>query len=316
MSQMLEGCAGAVCHADDILVYGEDMPQHNERLHQVLKRLKEGLTLNCEKCEFAKDGIMSLGHRVTVDGVTPDPGKIRSIMEMPEPTGVEGVKRMMGMANYLAKFLPHLASYTRPIKDLLSEKNEWCWEAPQKEAFQRLKTELSSTCVLAPYSPTAETCISADASSFGFGSVLTQRQTDGAWKLIVFISRGLSEAEKHYAQIEKEALAATWACVRLSPYLLGLKFKLETDHNPLVPLLSTKALDELPPRVLRFRLRLLRFSASVQVLDNSRCIIKSPCETHIHTGRTRGRGSVRGCSHSKGSRHRNKIESDSRESEN
>ncbi|KAI3363926.1 hypothetical protein L3Q82_001529 [Scortum barcoo] len=75
----------------------------------------------------------------------------------------------------------------------------------------------------------------------------------------MFISRGLSKAEKHYAQIEKEALAVTWACKPLTPYLQGLKFKLETGHKPLVPLLSTKALDELPPRVLRFGLRLMKF---------------------------------------------------------
>ena len=92
---------------------------------------------------------------------------------------------------------------------------------------------------------------------------MTQRQTDGKWRPVVFISRGLSDAEKHCAQIEKEALAVTWACERLSSYLLGLTFRLETDHKPLVPILSTKALDELPPRVLRFRLRLPKFDFEV-----------------------------------------------------
>ena len=42
-----------------------------------------------------------------------------------------------------------------------------------------------------------------------------------------------------------------------------MHFKLETDHKPLVPLLSTKRLDEMPIRVQRFRLRLMRFSYSV-----------------------------------------------------
>lgn len=209
---------------------------------------------------------MFVGHRVTADGVTPDPGKVKAIMEMPEATRVEGVRRVMGMANYLGKFLPHLASYTRPIKDLLSEKTEWCWEAPQREAFQRLKAELSSPRVLAPYSPTAETCILADASSYGLGGVLSQQQTDGKWRPIVFISRGMSRAEKHYAQIKKEALVATWACERLSPYLLGLKFKLEMDHKPLMPLLSMKALDELLPRILRFRLRLMKFTFDIVLM--------------------------------------------------
>ena len=43
------------------------------------------------KCEFAKDSMMFLGHCVTVDGVTPAPGKIKAIKEMPAPTDIEGV---------------------------------------------------------------------------------------------------------------------------------------------------------------------------------------------------------------------------------
>ena len=37
-----------------------------------------------------------------------------------------------------------------------------------------------------------------------------------------------------------------------------------TDHKPLVPLLGSKHLDNLPPRVLRFHLRVMRFSYSIQ----------------------------------------------------
>ena len=68
----------------------------------------------------------------------------------------------------------------------------------------------------------------------------------------------MTSAEQRYSQIEKEALVTTWACDRFSQDLLG-SFQIETDHKPLVPLLSTKALDELPPRLLRFRLHLMRY---------------------------------------------------------
>ena len=74
----------------------------------------------------------------------------------------------------------------------------------------------------------------------------------------------MTRTEKRYAQIEKEALAATWACERFSSYLLGKRFTLETDHKPLVPLPGTKKLDALPPRVLRFCLRLTRFDHDVK----------------------------------------------------
>ncbi len=54
-----------------------------------------------------------------------------------------------------------------------------------------------------------------------------------------------SSTEQRYAQIEKEALAITWACERFSDYFIGADFHVETDHKPLVPLLSMKLLDEL-----------------------------------------------------------------------
>lgn len=189
--------------------------------------------------------------------------RIKSRLQLPQPTCVEDVRRLLGMANYLAKFLPQLATITTPLKELQKERNEWTWAEPQETAFKRLKQILSSPDVLAQYSNTAETKVAADASPYGLGAVLTQQQADGSWRPVTYISRGLTDTEKRYAQIEKEALAVTWACERLASYLLGLHFTLHTDHKPLVPLLSTRGLDDLPPRILRFRLRLLRFSYTI-----------------------------------------------------
>ncbi len=45
-----------------------------------------------------------------------------------------------------------------------------------------------------------ETAVAADASCFGLGVVLTQKQPDGAVKPIAFISRSMTSAEKRYAQ--------------------------------------------------------------------------------------------------------------------
>uniref|UniRef100_A0A3Q4GEX3 Macro domain-containing protein n=1 Tax=Neolamprologus brichardi TaxID=32507 RepID=A0A3Q4GEX3_NEOBR len=55
---------------------------------------------------------------------------------------------------------------------------------------------------------------------------------------VAYASRSLTPTEQRYAQLEKEALALTWACERFSDFILGLHLELETDHKPLVSLLG------------------------------------------------------------------------------
>ena len=73
----------------------------------------------------------------------------------------------------------------------------------------------------------------------------------------------MTETEECYAQVEKEALATTWACEKFATYILGEKILIETDHRPLVSLLGEKNLDRLPPRILQFRLLISRFDYSI-----------------------------------------------------
>ena len=136
MSRIMEWCEGVVCYANDIVVHGKEMQEHNTGLHLMLKALKEaGLTLN-EKCEFAKDSFMFVDQRISSDCVTPDPDKVKAIMEMPDPTGVKDGRRVMEMASYLGKFRLHLASYTCLIKDLFSEKRRGAGVSLRKKPFR------------------------------------------------------------------------------------------------------------------------------------------------------------------------------------
>ena len=167
------------------------------------------------------------------------------------------------MANQLGKFSPNLASLTQPLRELLSKNQAWLWGASQEQAFLSVKAELSKPTTLTLYYPAAETKISADASSYGLGAVLLQKAAS-EWKPVAYASRSMSETERRYAQIEKEALAITWACDKFSMYVLGKKVRLETDHKPLVPLLGSKQLDSLPPRVLRFRLQPARYDYTIE----------------------------------------------------
>lgn len=266
MEEILTGKEGVLCHMDDVLVFGRTQAEHDCRLKDVLSIIKAaGVTLNREKCEFNTHSLTFLGHQIDNHGVSPDPQKTSAIQTFKKPTNRTELRRFLGMANQLGKFTPNLAAISQPLRELLSTKKTWLWSPPQDDAFEKLKKELIQPTVLVLYDPNAELKISADASAYGLGAVLLQKTDQSPeWKPVAFASRALSDTEQRYSQIEKEALASVWACEKFSDYVLGKRVLLETDHKPLVPLFTTTHLDRMPPRVLRFRLRLTRFDYEVK----------------------------------------------------
>ena len=263
VTEVTEGLEGVVCHMDDVLIWGATQEEHDARVHTVLEKAQRaGITLNTDKCEWAKSEVKFLGCIVSADGLRPDPEKTRAVQQMEQPKNISELRSFLGMVTQLGKFLPNLSEKDKALRDLLSKKNQWVWGHEQEKAFTDLKRELSCAPVLQLYDPNRELKISADASSYGLGAVMLQ-MCDNVWLPVAYASRSLTPTEQRYAQVEKEALALTWACERFSDFILGLHFVLETDHKPLVSLLGGQALDALPPRIQRFRMRLMRYSYDV-----------------------------------------------------
>ena len=99
--------------------------------------------------------------------------------------------------------------------------------------------------------------ISVDASSKGLGAVLLQDN-----KPCAYASRSMTNSQTKYAQIEKELLAICFGIEKFSQYVFGKKFKVETDHKPLVPIFN-KNLNECPIRLQRMLLSLQRYDCEV-----------------------------------------------------
>lgn len=270
MAELLQDIDGVVCLMDDILVIGRDQEEHDSRLHAVLRRLQDAnVTLN-DKMEISVSELKYVGHLVGIDGIKPDPEKVTAIMQMSAPTNVAEVRSFMGMINQLAKFSPKLAELSAPIRELLHRDKGWSWASPQQDAFSKLKKSICTAPTLALYDVSKPTLVCADASSFGLGGALLQKQVDDSWRPVTFVSRSMTQVEQRYAQIEKEALAVTWTCERLADYLVGLQFHVHTDHKPLIYLFAAdKPLDAVPPRIQRFRLRMMRYSFSISYVPGA-----------------------------------------------
>jgi hypothetical protein len=191
------------------LVLGRTEREHDERLNIVLSRLEQAnLSLNSAKCELKKTSVKYVGHIVSAEGISADPEKVNAIKVMQPPSDITGVRSFLGMVAQLSKFTPTLAEHTKPIRDLLSTKNQFYWGPYQQTAFDRIKQVLTSTPVLALYDPKRYTVLATNAISFEIGHLFFQRQDNGDLKPVSYGSRALSPTEQRYSTIEKEALGS------------------------------------------------------------------------------------------------------------
>lgn len=246
MEQILSECEGCVNFADDIVVDGENMLIHDKRLEKELKVLKDNnVLLNEEKCVFRAKSIKFLGHVLNEQGVQPSRDKIEAIKSFAVPTTPELVRSFLGMVNFLGQYIPNLATFSEPLRNLLRKEEKFVWGSKQQDAFEILKDKLTSELVLGYFDVNDRTLVFADASPVGLGAVLVQIARDGPRKgqprVIAYASKSLSEVEKRYCQTEKEALALVWAVERFHFYLYGKCFDLITDHKALETIFGAKS---------------------------------------------------------------------------
>ena len=116
MNELLQGLDGTFTYMDDILIYGKDKAEHDERLNKVLKVLASaGLKLNRDKSVIGQSHLKFLGHVFDANRIRSCPDKVRAILEMPAPSSVPQLRQILGMIHYLGSFLPDIHVVTRPL---------------------------------------------------------------------------------------------------------------------------------------------------------------------------------------------------------
>ena len=173
-----------------------------------------------------------MGHLLTDRGVGPTPTQVEAVVNSREPTCASEVRSFLGLVNFLAKFIPNLASVAEPLRKLCRKDTKFEWKREQSKAFAELKSRSANAETLAYFDRNALTEVIADAGLVGLGAVLVQWQ-NAVRRAVYYASRSLTDVERRYSQTEKEALALVWACEKFHVYLGGLEFSLITDHKPL-----------------------------------------------------------------------------------
>ena len=153
--ELIEGLQGVEVVADDFVMVGcgntlqDAVTDHDQNLGVFLQRCAaRGLKLNSNKVQLRKQEVTFIGHMAMDKGFRADPAKVHAIFGMPRPVDVARVQHLLGMFQYLAKFLPHLSDITKPLRDLTHKEVEWVWDQPQQCAFNKLLEAITSTPVL------------------------------------------------------------------------------------------------------------------------------------------------------------------------
>src|SRR5688572_22693398 len=135
---------------DDILIYSKNEEEHAQHLRIVLTRLREHqLYAKFSKCAFWLEEIQFLGDVLSARGIAVDPSKVKDILEWKPPTTIHQVRSFLGLAEYYRRFIPEFSKLVKPITSLLKNDVKFNWSSKCDEAFEQLKTLLTTTPVLA-----------------------------------------------------------------------------------------------------------------------------------------------------------------------
>ncbi|MCG8431885.1 MAG: hypothetical protein MJA29_12015, partial [Candidatus Omnitrophica bacterium] len=166
----------------------------------------------------------------------------------------------------MQRFIQDYAKICEPLRRLIRKDVKWKWGQEQEHAFQKLKQAISTEPCLAYFQLGAETVVISDASPVGLGAILMQRQTDNELRPVAYASRSLTDTERRYSQMEREALGCVWSVDYFRNYLWGTKFKILTDHRPLIHMLNSRASTIVPPRIQRLLWKLQAYDYVLEYL--------------------------------------------------
>lgn len=109
----------ALVFIDDLIVFSATLEEHEERLLNVLNRLREyGLKLSPDKCKFFQTSVKYLGHIVSEKGIETDPEKISALKTWPKLNNLKELRTFLGFCGYYRRFIKDYSKIVKPLNAL------------------------------------------------------------------------------------------------------------------------------------------------------------------------------------------------------
>ena len=113
-TQSMVGLQGLANIADDLIVHGQDMEELDKNLNCILKRLREKLTVNADKCTFRMTRVVVMGLLLSKHGIGPTEEKVKVFVEASQPQTPSEVWSFLRLVGFSARFIPDFATTSDP----------------------------------------------------------------------------------------------------------------------------------------------------------------------------------------------------------
>lgn len=234
-----------MAYLDDILIYSEDVRDHEAQVAKVLVRLREaGLQADIKKCEFGVERTRYLGYILTTKGVEVDPEKVEPLRNWVRPSTVTGVKSYLGFCGFYRQFIRNFGKIAQPLTTITRPSEPFVWTEECTEAFEELRRQLLAIQAIYHFHPELPTKLETDASDGVIAGVLSQEHENSVWRPLGFYSHVLVGAETNWEIHDKEMFAIVEAFKRWRPELMSTQSQVRvySDHRSLEYFMSTKVL--------------------------------------------------------------------------
>lgn len=171
---------------------------------------------------------------------------MKAIADAPPPKDLTSLKAYLGLLNFYGSFIRDLSAKIQPLYEMTKKNKQFVWTTKSQKAFEISKFLLLDSPMLTIYDP-----------KLPIG--------------VKFFSSTLTDAEKKYSQLEREALAIVFMMKKYHKYLYGRKFTIFSDHNLLQFIFGEKKLNSATgARVQRWSLFLSQYDYNIEYRKASR----------------------------------------------
>ncbi|MBW0567032.1 hypothetical protein O181_106747 [Austropuccinia psidii MF-1] len=173
--------------------------------------------------------LLALGHKVSCLSLAIDHNKLASVLQQQVPRNIKEIQSFLGFASYYRSHIKLFAHITSSLYKLCSKDVVFEITKERRDAYGRIKDELTNApvLILPDFELPFKLYIDAECSQ-GLGAALHQSQVvDGEPRegVICYISRQLKDSEARYGATQNEFLCLFWALEKLHYYLEGAVFE-------------------------------------------------------------------------------------------